>query len=274
MKAIAAILAAVCVIGLSVVAGAAPVSYTETFDGFTAGSSVGQSSAWSNFSGEPTVVAAGGPDGSKGLSNGSAVFNWTAHPFSWTNDVAAGAKVVLKMDFQTDANAAFDDDRMSWTLNAGSSSSSQEFGAQLDNYSGVCIYAYWRTDAVGGSTYSYKKAIALTGLAANAWYRAETDITKLTATSARIDVTVWKLDSLGNIDLSFTPQVGTFADTSNLGTDTVPVGYFTAATMYPSYKNFSNIAGNADNAYFGVTPEPATMSLLVLGGLALIRRRK
>jgi hypothetical protein len=40
------------------------------------------------------------------------------------------------------------------------------------------------------------------------------------------------------------------------------------------FKNYSATGGNADNAYFEITPEPATLSLLAIGALAMLRRRR
>jgi hypothetical protein len=274
------VLVAVAAVFLGSPNQAAAQAYTETFDGFTANSSIGQSADWSNFANEPTVTAGQGVGASAGLAANSSVFNWTAHPFSWTNDVQVGGKVVMKMDFQTSSGAKFDDDRLGWTVNSTSNGSGYQFGVQLDSTQvNPGVSSYWRLGGVNTTTNSFTalaSCAALTNLTASAFYRFEADFTKLTDTSAKIDCTVWRLDASGNIDGTWAPITGSYADTSLLGTNSVVAGYFSAASMVPTFKNYNTDAGYADNAYFAIVPapEPATMSLLVLGGLALLRRAR
>ena len=81
---------------------------------------------------------------------------------------------------------------------------------------------------------------------------------------ARMDVYFSALDAGGNV-------VGTPLTASLLLDTSVWRGL--SGTVYPMYKNYSATAGNADNAYFEITPEPCSLILLGLGGLALLRRR-
>jgi len=113
-------------------------------------------------------------------------------------------------------------------------------------------------------------------LANNAWYQIELGVTKLTATSARLDLEFWALDGSGN-RTGGSPLVShTVADTSDMsayGVESPNAKYFNATTIWPAYKNYSTIDGNADNAYAQIVPEPATVALLTVGGLILLRRK-
>ena len=92
------------------------------------------------------------------------------------------------------------------------------------------------------------------GLAADSWYRLTAEFTKLTDTSAKIDVELWSLDGSGN-PVSLTAS-GSLADTSALGSASPNASpapeYFTTATLYPAYKNHTGAAANADNACYKV----------------------
>ena len=64
-------------------------------------------------------------------------------------------------------------------------------------------------------------------------------------------------------------------DTATLAAGDRPnTKYFSGGSLSPAYKNFNH--GKSDNAMAVITviPEPATMGLLALGGLALLRRRR
>jgi len=107
----------------------------------------------------------------------------------------------------------------------------------------------------------------LTGLSANSWYRLRATITKLNVESAKIEVTLTTLDGSGNPGTLVAS--GSIQDTSLLPDTTENYkpkpGYFTAATMYPAFKNHNGTAGNADNAYFEIltgTP-PVQHNLIV-----------
>jgi hypothetical protein len=247
-----------------------PCSVSTDFGSYTVGSLNGQDGWVADGSPVLSVAAANGVGGGAGVASGQNPAVWTSKPFSWTNDVAVGQQYIARMDFQASGNTvstAFDDDRIGWTT-SNTTSSTYDFGIQADNTdNGGGIGAYWK---IGGTTYPTKIASLPATLVTGAFYRLEADITKLTATSARIDVSFVQLDASGNP--TGTVTTGTLADTSAV-TNPAPASYFNTASMYPMFKNYNSQSGAADNAYFAITPEPATLSLLAIGGLLALRRR-
>ena len=148
------------------------------------------------------------------------------------------------MDFQTNASGQFDDDRMGWMTTSNSTDSANIFGAQLDHADGG-IVTYWRNSS---GTRIQTPIVALPTLTANTWYRFQMDVTKLTATSAKIDVSLVRLDASGNP--TGTPYTGTVPNTSTWSGGAPATSYFTAATLWPAYKNHNAITGAADNACY------------------------
>ncbi len=222
----------------------------------------------------PTIQAGQGLAGSVGLSEAKNCFNWSAHPFTWTDPSVTG--VIIGMDFQTpdimDAAFPFKDDRIGWTIDPASSSTSSIFSVQLsqNGTGGFDIEGYFKD---GSKTRTDTIISYTTPVQANAWYRFQVKYTKLTNTSARIDATVWELDASGaqgNMIVT-----GTIADSSASSGDWThrpPEALFTAATMCPSFKNYNQGANaKADNAYFEIIPEPTTIGLM-LGGVFLMMR--
>ena len=163
-----------------------------------------------------------------GLDSGGTIFNWTAHPFNW--NAADFQKLVLQGDFKTNVTSGqFDDDRLSWTIDGASTSSNNQFGVQLDHPNGG-IVTYW-SNVLSGTKINDVivplTALGTNGTKANTWYRFQAQITKLTATSAKIDVSLVELDASGNP--TGTPLTGSIADTSSLASGHTPAaGYFTA----------------------------------------------
>lgn len=192
----------------------------------------------------PKPLAGIGVANSIGLSDGDRIFTWVTQPFTWSEASLTG--VVLQMDFKTDGSAHFDDDRLGWMISKTDDDSIHIFGAQMDpGGTGYNIECYWQNT----SSADYRGTIAnLPALTANAWYRFRLEVIKLTATSARVDVSLTALDASGNPGAVVAS--GSIADTSALGTNAPNAKYFNAATMWPAYKNFTAAAAPADNAYF------------------------
>ncbi|MCD6394893.1 MAG: tandem-95 repeat protein, partial [Planctomycetes bacterium] len=220
--------------------------YFEDFEsGFTLGQTVGSHSDWFDGGAGPVVTGGSGVEGSVGLVPSGTIFTWTAHPFVWTEV----NKVIIGMDFQTDGSGYLDDDRIGWMISGTSTGSSDIFGVQLDpGGSGYNIEGYW-----DGSTTDRRPSIAdLPALSANAWYRLTAEFTRLTDTSAGINVELWSLDASGN-PIALVAD-GSIADTSTLGADAPHSKYFTATNLWPGYKNHTAVAGAVDNAYFEEVP--------------------
>jgi len=217
--------------------------------GYTPGTTVGSHADWFDGGSGPVVTGGVGVAGSVGLAPGSRIFTWTAHPFEWSEPNLAG--VILQMDFETDGSAEFNDDRMGWMITDSSTSSDYIFGVQLDNASGhLRIEGYW-DHIIGVDEDKRPEIVDLDGvtLDSDAWYRFRAEITKLTDTSARIDVELWSLDASGN--LKALVAKGTLADTSVLGGDSPDPAYF-AGTMWPAFKNFDSASGECDNACYQI----------------------
>ena len=219
------------------------VGVCEDFDsGFTIGQPVGNHADWYDGGAGPTVTSGNGVASSVGLAPAANIFTWNAQPFNW-NDTAFQS-VNFKMDFQTNASGQFDDDRMGWMTTSNSTDSNNNFGAQLDHADGG-IVTYWRNSS---GTRIQTPIVALPTLTASTWYRFQMDVTKLTATSAKIDVSLVRLDASGNP--TGTPYTGTVPNTSSWSGGAPATSYFTPATLWPSYKNFNAIIGAADNACY------------------------
>jgi hypothetical protein len=228
---------------------------------------VGAHPDWYDGGGGPVATAGSGVAGSVGLGSAGAIFTWTAHPFDWNAPDFQG--VNFQADFQTDGSSHFDDDRIGWMITDSSTSSSNIFGLQLDpGGSGYDIEGYWD----GASADRRPHIVDLPALSANTWYRFRADITKLTATSASIDVTLTELDASGN-PVGVVAS-GSIADTSTLGADAPNSKYFTASAIWPAYKNYTAAAAPADNACYelvtGAPPQyTLTMNLVGNGSVTL-----
>jgi hypothetical protein len=219
----------------------------EDFDSFTLGANVGSHADWFDGGGGPVVQAGTGVAGSNGLDPAGSIFTWNAHPFDWNDPDFR--QLIVSMDFQTDGAGNFDDDRVGWMITNSSAHSDNIFGIQLDpGGGGQNIEAYWDgASADGGRT----SIVTLPPLPGNTFYRLRAEITKLTATSAKIDVSLTELDTFGD-------PGAVVASGSILNTDLLPdtagdqipnTKYFTAATIWPAFKNHSAAGGAADNAF-------------------------
>ncbi len=250
--------------------------FVDNFDSYVAGSLVNGQGGWTDTGATKSyqTMAGGGAGGTQGINNspsGSNQLNWTAHPWKWA-DLMVGDRVIARMDFQTDANGKFDDDRVGWVDANNANSSSWHFGIQLDDtdFGGSGgLGTYFRDNGGANVKNGIITPSTALGTAGGKWYREEMVVTKLTNAlgpgGARLDVSFQALDSSGNP--TGTPLTGSYGPF-----DTSAVRGF-AGTVYPMFKNYNDNAGNADNAYFAIVPEPATLGLLCLGGLALLRRR-
>ena len=254
---------ALSVLGLPAVSGStinssqdlivsAPSTLDEDFEsGFTTSATIGTHADWFDDGDGPVVTASAGTAGSIGLAPADHIFIWTANPFDW-ND-ASLVSVSLSMDFETSSTGLFDDDRLGWMITDDSVSSSNIFAVQLDpGGSGLNIEGYWD----GASADKRPSIVDLPALSNSTWYRLSALITKLSPTSARIDVTFTELDGSGD---PVGPLVtGAIADTSALGSDSPNSKYFTPSTVWPAYKNYANppgggTDGGADNAHFALS---------------------
>jgi len=233
-------------VGAMAWAGAAQAqTYSEDFEsGYSLGQKIGTHSDWYDGGDGPTVTSGIGVVGSVGLSPANNIFNWVANSFNWSEVT----KVIIRMDFQTDGSGHFDDDRCGWTINSGSVNSADFFGAQLDNPDGG-IVTYWRNSS--GSRVQ-TPIVAFGDLKASTWYRFRNEITKLTSTSARLDVSLVELDAAGNP--TGTPITGTVEDTSVWPGGAPDNKYFTASNIWPAFKNYTTAAAPADNAFFEIVP--------------------
>lgn len=240
----------------------------ESFNSYAPGSRIGSYAGWYDGGASvpgPVVTAGNGVAGSIGLAPAASVFHWTAHPFNW--NAADFQSVSLQMDYRTDANGAFDDDRLAWTIASANVESANQFGVQLDSADGG-ITTYWRNSS---DVRVQTPIVALPALAVNTWYRLSAVITRLTATSAKIDVSFVQLDAGGNPTGPVT--AGSVPDTSQWAAGAPNVSYFTATSMWPSYKNHNATPGAApaDNTCYQVatgaaTPRTLTVNVSPSGG--------
>ena len=236
-----------------------PPAGVEGFNtGYTIDQTIGIHDDWFDDGAGPVVTNGIGVGGSVGLAPANNIFTWTAKPFDWNDPDFQAVK--LRMDFETDGSGRFDDDRLGWMITDSDVSSANIFGVQLDHADGG-IVTYWRE----GATRIQDLIVPLSDLSPNTWYRFSAEITKLTATSARIDVSLEELDAEGNpTGISFSGTV----DDTDLWPGGVPnVDYFNAATMWPAFKNYSALDGAADNAYAEVIYKAQAFAFVVVTDL-------
>jgi len=221
----------------------------ETFNtGFTTGQTVGTHAEWYDGGSGPVVTSGNGVAGTIGLAPSGTIFTWDAHPFNWSDPEILG--VSFRMDFESSSSGTFDDDRIGWATSITSTSSDIQFGVQLDDPDGGVV-TFWRNSA----EVRYQEPITTySGILTNTFYRLRANITKLTLTAVKIDVSLTRLDGSGN-ELQVVAS-GSLANTSSLGSDAPAARYFTATSMWPSFKIHTTAAGDGDNAYYELINTP------------------
>ena len=109
----------------------------ETFDSYTNGTLLSAISGWWTV-GSYAVVSGGGVNGSPGIGTDggqSHILNWQSQPFQWST-LPVSTKVAIGMDFQSSPAGTFDDDRVAWTVDAASdTTSANQCGLQIDTVS-------------------------------------------------------------------------------------------------------------------------------------------
>jgi hypothetical protein len=194
----------------------------------------------------PRPTSGAGVAGSIGLSNGESIFTWVARPFYWNAPEFLGAS--LQMDFQADASGHLEDDRIGWMISDTDDDSSNFFGVRLGpGGAGYNIAGIWDGVGLDGRTPPIKD---LPALSADTWYRVWVIVTKLTATSSKVQAVVAELDASG-IPWKYIAS-GSIEDTSTLGADAPHSKYFTDP-IWPAFKNSTSLSGAADLACLFVT---------------------
>lgn len=252
------------------------VVYTEDFEtGYTPGTRIATYTAswWGDNDPEtdnPIVETDNGLAGTIGLGQAAKPFTWLAHTFDWSNP--AITSVVLGIDLETtwipdgqteETYKPFDDDYLGWTVVNNSNSSGDIFGVHLE---GRELRSHW----MGGTKDREVVLATLPVLPELSWYRLRVTYTKTSDTSLIMEATLTELDANGNLG----NLVGSGSvDTANSGTTAPNLDNF-IGPMYWKEKNYTSSAGNVDNVYMEIIPEPATLGLMLGGVLLVIRPRR
>jgi len=164
--------------------------FCEDFNAFTVGTNVGADSEWYDEGNGPVINATGGVANGQGLDPASAIFTWIEHDYDW--NATDFHSVKFQMDFQTNENAQFNDDRVGWMTNNASINSDSIFGVQLDYANNhLRMEGYW--DNIPGDDAGRVEMADLDAapLVADSWYQLIATITKLGPTSAQLDAELW-----------------------------------------------------------------------------------
>ncbi len=248
---------------------------------------------------EPTCENGAGIGGGWGVGPGDRAFTWTAKPFRWSDpklvavtfggdwqtdeagrldddragwsisneddssDNTFGVQLDPIVEPQVQPQQPQQGGGFLGSLFGGSRQQPAEEAAQEPSAQAAQpetnIEAYWDGETVGDD--GCRTTIAkLPTLKPETWYRLRAKFTKLSATSAKIEVTFVELDDSGKP--TGKPIEGTLADTSKLpGTDgnaTPNEAYFTTSTVWPVFKNYYVVGGGFDNAYFEIEKSDAS----------------
>lgn len=211
----------------------------------------------------PTILASVGVNSTVGLSASQRNFHWVAHPFDWDDPTVEG--VIFGMDFRTPAatntNFPFNGDEVGWTINEFSTSTDEYLQVSMSANSSVIppvgiIKGKWSNTGGTGrdvTIVTYDRSL----IQEYSWYRLRAQFTKLTDTSAQIDVTLTAL----NVDGSEGSVIatGTMPDTSALADpkDLPAENLFTSIDKWPTFRSYSEKAsGPSDNCYFEIVRVP------------------
>ncbi len=263
-------------------AGIVNAAVTDDFESYAPGALVHTLPNWYTSSGSSRSVETGiGVGGSQGVDSSGTIATLSKgtmrdlNHVTWTT-LAVGDYMTVSADFQTNG-VSFDDDRIGMINDHDTTSSSRVLGVQLDNNSsspsGYSIEGYW-----DGLVSSDRRVVLvdLPVLTADTYYHFEVTITKLGAEQAlmagRLTTMGGALVAQGSVD---TGTLGDNAPNSKYFTDDQLSGSDTSGlTMGGLWPMFKNQGAAIDNYSFNLVPEPMTLSLLGLGGLALLRRRR
>lgn len=254
---------AVCVLGILVAGGR---TYGESFSEGFEDSNVypigwqlrNTDPWWGQLDADPQIQAGVGFGSSVGLSAAARNFHWVARPFEWKDPTIAG--VIIQIDFQTPSSTGDSywpfRDKIGWTTNQFGTDSGEWLQIELYKKDSTSLLAQIRGSWENASGSERQPTIVTydpSSLNASTFYRAAFKLTKLTDTSARIDVSLHAINADGSTGTEITS--GTIPDTSALpnSSDVPNPALFTAATMWPTYRNYNNGAsGKCDNAYFEI----------------------
>ena len=237
-------------IGATNGSGSSSEPSVDDFESYANGTTLQNASNWYSVDDGPFVQDGIGVDGSKGTApqDQAAVMSGgemrDKNRILW-QELAIGDFVTMSMDFQASGAGTFDDDRLCLTAGHSSTSSTLHFGVQMEPSDNKSIQAYYRDAADGSVRTPIVTDIPIT---ANAWYTLELVITKTGATQARFDTSLTRM--------SDSEVVASGSHT----TGSVHARYFDDANggLWPTFKNYDNITGAADNFYYmGVPPTPA-----------------
>ena len=180
------------------------------------------------------------------------------------------------MDFQANATGTFDDDRLPGRPKTHRPIPNTTLGSSLTQTQTAQRAPRVRisrpTGAIPPSARPRVETTigCLPTLTNNGWYRTQLVITKLTNTSARLDVSLTALDASGNPGAVVAS--GSVTDTSTWPGGAAPAAYFSpsgvSTALYPSYKNHNGTIGNADNVVADLCSGPVaqyTLSTNVAG---------
>ncbi len=226
-----------------------------------------QGSWWSSPSangGDPRAEWGNGVNATTGVSAASKNYHWKQHSFSWNDPTLAS--VIVQLDYKTPAftneDFPFSGDRLGWTTDASAESGGdawfQVVLGKSDPWSNppsgtATIKGDWENTSGSGGSGS-KLVLQYAGSLINelSFYRFKAEFTKLTSTSAKIDVSLTAVNADGT--LGAVVASGSLADTSQLPTTERPNPIlFTASTMWPTFRNYNGKAkGQSDNAYFEI----------------------